>query len=155
MDRIGFDFQIQDMLKKMCKENHIDLASMRLGHDQMLETINFCSNGDIDLAFSNLHRTRKLMEKCYWLNFDIHIYGEASEFFYHFWRTCFIKNKYNLDCEGNYSINFQPLEMVLETINGYERSNNLEVIPLFLTNQSIAFSSEGSRINEEYRRDRK
>ena len=51
---------------------------MRLGHDQMLETINFCSNGDIDLAFSNLHRTRKLMEKCYWLNFDIHIYGEAS-----------------------------------------------------------------------------
>ena len=78
-----------------------------------------------------------------------------SEFIYHFWRTCFIKNKYNLDCKGTYLLNFHELEMVLESINGFERSNDLEAIILFLIDQSIFFSSEGSRINEEYWRDRK
>jgi len=154
-NKTGFDFQIQDKLKQTCKENAFFLTSLHLSHDQMLETINYCSNGDSDLAFANLHRTRLLMEKCYWLNFDILIYGEASSFFFHFWRTCFIKNKYNLDCGGTYSMNFQILETVLETISVYERADNLELIPGFLANQTLNCSSQGSRINEEYIRDKK
>jgi len=110
----GYDFLLQDKLKTYCKENHINfnlnswLLEGGLTHEQLLASINYCSNGNYQQAVKNITWTVKLRDRFILAqsNSFYKIIDAGFKLIQYFWKASFIKTKAKYEGVENYKLVF-------------------------------------------------
>ena len=135
----GYDFLLQDKLKTYCKENHIYfnlnswLLEGGLTHEQLLASINYCSNGNYQQAVKNITWTVKLRDRFILAqsNSFYKIIDAGFKLIQYFWKASFIKTKAKYEGVENYKLVFHRSLRILcrrlkaEMITGFWKYSKL------------------------------
>jgi len=154
MDGKGYDFVTQDRLRKTCGEGIDPIFNesygCELNNDELMSAINYCSLGDFDLSFSCVQTSKNLMRLCIGTD-DPNITLVVTNFVLVFWRTAFIQTRFNLECEGSYSMDFLGLlSGTFKAVFDYEVNHDRSAIYGYLDGLTTRYLIESRRVLNEY-----